>query len=849
MKETESEELSSASPSCCLPPGSHSAAPPEEAPGCQELEENRDMEIKQVTLHKRSGQKVGVLTAEVVSSCVSNLGRFGSGLHHLYHHLSLPSQDLSDVSVLSKYVHLEMLELPHNKIKDLSCVSHMPYLVTLDASHNEISSFFGFQPPMNLKEVNFSHNRITKMEDLSAYSSLCNLDLDYNSLSEITGLEQCFKLTHLSVAHNKISRISGLHSLPLTHLCLHPSNPIPDPTSSHAGSLNSITLSARFPAHHCTDPELPGNSTVTQPSDSYPLPGNMLGKSRTRGNQLERIEGLENLKCLQVLDLSLNRITSLSGLLNLHLLGSINLEKNMISEIQECKHIHDIFLLRDLNLLGNPVQDQPDYRLAVIFLLQHLTVLDQEKVTVEEKVSSVNQFDPPVDVVAARDHMTHLVYQLMQPQVLYDSTMPTTDSPYPMLVLTGPQGCGKRELAHRLCQELNEYFAHGTSHTTRGPYFGEEDGIDYHFVSEEDFQNMIHMGKFIQTMQYGGHSYGLSREAIEEVAREGLACCVHMELEGVFSLKNSYFEPRYILLIPTQMDKYMGHLTSRDLYTQAQIDMAVSRVELYANTNRQRLGFFDNVIPCDDWEEAYQSLRQVVKEYLLLEEQEEGENNRGSPDNTSNGHKPEEKLPSPPPSRSGSGALASHSATPINPSDPSYRNYFTKIQAELSPQKNPVELASIRRREHLVREAIVGKSPGVYSQLFKSSAQSAPSSLQNPHLNDASSSDESRASSALTVPGSAGVLNHSVEPLDISVLGHNLETLKDQTPEATRPGTDLLDVVVSPSSDKRPGSNNKPILPPIPAGRKTPASPSPAMSPRPSPHPAGGEGGDVDWEG
>lgn len=38
-------------------------------------------------------------------------------------------------------------------------------------------------------------------------------------------------------------------------------------------------------------------------------------------------------------------------------------------------------------------------------------------------------------------------------------------------------------------------------------------------------------GKFIQTVQYGGHRYGLSRDAIEDVAREGLACCVHMELE------------------------------------------------------------------------------------------------------------------------------------------------------------------------------------------------------------------------------------------------------------------------------------------------------------------------------
>lgn len=49
-----------------------------------------------------------------------------------------------------------------------------------------------------------------------------------------------------------------------------------------------------------------------------------------RGNQMERIEGLENMKSLQVLDLSLNRITSLSGLQNLHLLGSINLEKNLV---------------------------------------------------------------------------------------------------------------------------------------------------------------------------------------------------------------------------------------------------------------------------------------------------------------------------------------------------------------------------------------------------------------------------------------------------------------------------------------------------------------------------------------
>ncbi|XP_047431488.1 leucine-rich repeat and guanylate kinase domain-containing protein isoform X2 [Mugil cephalus] len=689
-------------------------------------------------------EKDGVLTADMVSSSVYGRGCLGSGLQHFYHSLSLPSHNLSDVSVLSKYVHLQKLELPHNKIKDLSCVSHMPDLAILDASHNEISNFFEFQPPKNLEEVNFSHNRMTKMRDLSAYLSLCKLDLDHNSLSEITGLEQCCRLTHLSLAHNKISRISGVDGLPLTHLSL-------------------------------------------------------------------------------------------------------------ISKIEECKHIHDLLLLRDLNLLGNPVQEQPDYRLAIIFLLQHLTVLDQEKVTAEVKVSSINKYDPPLDVVAARDHMTHLVYQLMQPQVLYDSTLPSVDSPYPMLVLTGPQCCGKRELAHRLCQEFSEYFAHGTSHTTRGPYYGEENGIDYHFVSEEDFQNMIHMGEFIQTMEYGGHRYGLTRDAVEDVAREGLACCLHMELEGVFSLKKSCFEPRYILLIPTQVGKYTGHLKSRGLYTQAQTDVAVSRIDLYARTNRQHPGFFDNVIPCDDWEEAFQTLRRVVKEYLLLEEQDEGENinnnnnNRASPDNTStaSGHIPEEKPPSPV-LRSETGT---HSVTALDPSDPYYRSYITRIQAELSPQKSHTELASIRRREQLVREAIVGKSPGVYSQLFKSSAQTAPSSLPNNdperHFHEDSSSDDSRASSALSVPSSAGALCGPVEPLDISAL----ETPKDQTASGRASDVPHKGKVASPSSDRRPGSDVNPILPPIPTGRQTPAPPTSALSPRPSSNQAVGEGGDANMAG
>ncbi|XP_062851461.1 leucine-rich repeat and guanylate kinase domain-containing protein isoform X2 [Trichomycterus rosablanca] len=706
------------------------------------------------------------LTEEEVFKHLSSLGRSATGLHHVYKFLSIPRQKLTNVSILCNYIHLQKLELPYNRIKDLSCVSHMPYLITLDASHNELIDFFGFQPPKNLKEVNLSHNHISSMKDLSAYTSLCKLILDYNSVSVIQGLEKCSSLTHLSIAHNKVLRISGVNNLRLKQLCL-------------------------------------------------------------QGNLIKTIENLQTLRALQILDLSSNRIQSLSGLQNLHLLGTVNLESNMIAEIKEAAHVRDLLLLRELNLKRNPIQEQPDYKLSVIFLLHQLTILDEQDVTAEEKVSAVNKYDPPLEIVAARDHMTHMVYQHMQPQVIFDSTLPSFDTPYPILVLTGPQACGKRELAHKLCHEFSDYFAYGICHTTRRPYFGEEDGTDYHFVQEEEFHNMICKGQFVQTMQYGDHWYGLSREAIERVAREGLACCVHMELEGVLSLKNSYFEPRYILLIPTSTENFISVMNARGFYTNSQIEKAVSRISIYVRFHRERPGFFDSIVPCDNRGEAYNALKQLIKEYLGLEGQGAEAQDSSSVIEQNSSTDSDER-----------GSVENVETSNTG----SYnRNYYNKVQGSLTFQKTSAELASIYRRQQMVQEALMGKSPGAYTQLFKRFVHAAPS-LLTPHAQPSatalvdrtedSSSEESSASSGLSMHGSAGALSmgSSAEGLDagsgpkVSPLGQNLELLIDPmesgvSPESSHSAPEQVSPTVA-SSPGRPGSDAHPVLPPIPQGRK-----------------------------
>ncbi|XP_058386247.1 leucine-rich repeat and guanylate kinase domain-containing protein isoform X4 [Diceros bicornis minor] len=591
-----------------------------EGEGEREVESEESSESEMLNLQEEFD---GVLREEVVAEALHQLGRSGPGTEQVYLSLTLSGCDLIDVSILCGYVHLQKLDLSVNKIGDLSCVSCMPYLLELNASQNKLTTFFDFKPPKNLKKVDFSCNQISELCDLSAYQALTKLILDSNEIEEISGLELCSSLTHLSLAKNKITTINGLGMLPIKILCLS-------------------------------------------------------------NNQIEKITGLEDLKALQIVDLSHNQIRSLQGLENHDFLEVINLEDNKIAELGEIEYIENLPLLRVLNLLRNPIQEKSEYWFFVIFMLLRLTELDQKKIQVEEKVAAVNKYDPPPEVVAAQDHLTHVVNSVMQPQRIFDSTLPSLDAPYPMLILAGPQACGKRELAHRLCRQFNSYFRYGACHTTRPPYFGEGDRVDYHFISQEVFDEMLNMGKFILTFNYGNHNYGLSRDTVEGIARDGLASCIHMEIEGVRSLKCSSFEPRYILVVPMNKKKYEGYLRRKGLFSRVEIEFAVSRVDLYVKVNQKFPGYFDAVINADDLDVAYQTLSQLVREYLGLSE----EAAKGLAP-TADIKTPELKFGKSPMKLS-----TSHSYDFLDSTD---RNYFVELWAKLSAKKTPVRHGFLRK--------------------------------------------------------------------------------------------------------------------------------------------------------
>ncbi|XP_028414468.1 leucine-rich repeat and guanylate kinase domain-containing protein-like isoform X2 [Dendronephthya gigantea] len=522
----------------------------------------------------------------------------------------------------------------------------MESLVKLDVSHNQLPTLLDFYPPKNLIEVNFSHNVIDELPDLSKHCHLVTLILDYNNIEEINGLSHCYCLKKLSMVNNNIQRISGLSNLPLTHLNL-----------SH--------------------------------------------------NSVKKIENLDTLKYLKVLDLSCNYIRSLKGLQEHEFLQEINLEGNQIIDIAEIRYIRELRLLRKLNFQRNPIQEMSDYRLSILFRLQTLKNLDGVDVTANEKVHATNMFNPPRDVIAARDHMVHVVRSLMQPARVFESTLTSLTTPYPMLVLTGPSGCGKRSLVKKLCQEFPDFFGLGISTTTRPQRRKEDDGIDYFFTTQEEFEKDVMEGKFIETAQCGGYLYGITREAIESVAGKGLACALHMEFEGVLSLKNTSFEPRYILILPETTKEHERRLREHSHYSESLIARALDRVEMYANVNREKPGFFDMTFVSDDLHELYRKLKMLVLDYLGLSPTAttDSEFITNSFTDMSSGSRGSEECP-----RGSEVSTATTTASRVWSRPRSdISNSFARTNLSFQSSKiSSVEQASVERRRTLAKAALAG---------------------------------------------------------------------------------------------------------------------------------------------
>ena len=130
-----------------------------------------------------------------------------------------------------------------------------------------------------------------------------------------------------------------------------------------------------------------------------------------------------------------------------------------------------------------------------------------------------------------------------------------------LIVLSGPSGSGKGTVRSVLTEM--EDFAFSVSATTRAPRAGETDGVDYHFITHESFQEKIKNGEMLEYTTYNGNYYGTEFSEVLAAVEGGRNLILEIEVEGAMNVKRIYPEAVLIMLLPPNFSEQERRLRGR----------------------------------------------------------------------------------------------------------------------------------------------------------------------------------------------------------------------------------------------------------------------------------------------
>lgn len=175
-----------------------------------------------------------------------------------------------------------------------------------------------------------------------------------------------------------------------------------------------------------------------------------------------------------------------------------------------------------------------------------------------------------------------------------------------LVVISGPSGSGKTTLVEALEQDDRVEVA--VTATTRAPRQGEEDGVDYHFLTREEFLRRIAAGDFVEHNEVfrNGHLYGSLKAPLEEaLARGDRLYVLEIDVEGGLELKRQGYDGRYVFIEPPSMDELVRRLRGRGTESEAALEERLEKVR----TELSLKDGYDRTITNDDLPRALGELR------------------------------------------------------------------------------------------------------------------------------------------------------------------------------------------------------------------------------------------------
>lgn len=177
-----------------------------------------------------------------------------------------------------------------------------------------------------------------------------------------------------------------------------------------------------------------------------------------------------------------------------------------------------------------------------------------------------------------------------------------------LIVVSGPSGAGKDTICRKLIKDDSNIWM-SVSMTTRKPRPLEKDGVDYFFVSKEDFLNKINNNTFLEYASYNDNYYGTPKDKVEEKLNEGKDVILVIDINGAVNIKKIIPSALFIFIMPPDMETLKNRLIGRKTESK---DKVVQRfITAYNEVNNYKK--YNYVVVNDKVEDAVNKVKSIIQ--------------------------------------------------------------------------------------------------------------------------------------------------------------------------------------------------------------------------------------------
>ncbi len=182
-----------------------------------------------------------------------------------------------------------------------------------------------------------------------------------------------------------------------------------------------------------------------------------------------------------------------------------------------------------------------------------------------------------------------------------------------IIIISAPSGCGKSTIINALLKRGEIDMQFSVSATNRPPREGETHGVNYYFLTDDDFKKAISQGDFVEYEEvYPGRYYGTLKSEIARIVDGGHNVVLDIDVKGGVNVKRMYGDEAVSVFIqPPSVEALRSRLVGRGTETEEAIEQRVARAEFEIGYAPQ----FDHTVVNDDLTEAIENVSRILKEF------------------------------------------------------------------------------------------------------------------------------------------------------------------------------------------------------------------------------------------